>query len=476
MKRTILVSCEDDEKRVVIVEDNNVVEVFIERSSEEYVAGNIYLGKVVTMMPSLDAAFIDIGLERSAYLPFAEMVTPLAEKKPRTFKKGDSIIVQVMKDPIGTKGAKCTMDVSFPGRYLVYKPFDKRLGVSKSIDDRDTRSHLRTLFRSAATDAPRGGYIVRTEAKHADEKTLQREITYLTRLWNDVQTAAKRHKAPALIRQEFGVVFKVIRDKMTQELDALIMDSLDEYEATVAYVNMVSPEYAKRIRLHTGRIPLFKQHNVESVFDKIMRQKIFLPSGGYIIIQEAESLCAIDVNSGGGRGASFEETIIKTNREAVQEVALQLRLRNIGGIIVIDFIDMMKRAHRQLIIDELTKAMKYDKAKITILPITALGLVEMTRQRKRESIASFLSEICPACTGTGRVYSRETLFYKIRREIKEIMAHSPRGKLTITLNPYCNSFFDPRHIKQLKRGITVPIKLVFNETVRIGEYSVIHDI
>jgi ribonuclease G len=471
MERTILVNLEDQETKVAILEDGEVVEIFIDRDQETKLVGNIYIAVVEKVMKNLEAVFVNIGLDKSCYLPFNEVMDVDQNYVPK-MKKGDRILVQVIKDPISTKGARCTTNISLPGRYLVFKPFDAKpsVGVSRSIVDVKERDRVRSIIKNA--DIKQGSFIIRTEASGADEKFLLREVEYLKELWKKIEAKIKPSKPLSLIHKDFGIVFKIVRDKMTQETKAVIIDSMDEYQAVASFVKMLSPESLEKVIHYTGKTPLFESHGVDKVLNRITKQKIYLKSGGYIIIQEAESLCAIDVNTGRTKGSSLEETILKTNLEALEEIALQLRLRNIGGIIVIDFVDMYKREHRDLLLQELKKATRYDKARIKILPVTALGLVEMTRQRKTESVLSFLSDECPVCHGTGRINSKETVYFKIRRELKNMGDRLSGKSVTLGLNPYFKDFFNPKQLKKLEQGLDVSIKLNFLDKIFINDYEI----
>jgi ribonuclease G len=472
MERTILVNLDDQETKVAILEDGEVVEIFIDRDQETKLVGNIYIGLVEKVMKNLEAVFVNIGLDKSCYLPFMEIYDVDQQGIPR-MKKGDRILVQVIKDPISMKGARCTTNISLPGRYLVYKPFDSKpsVGVSRSIVDVKERDRVRSIIKNIKVEE--GSFIIRTEASGADEKFLLREVEYLTDLWKKIDAKIKPStKSLSLIHKDFGIVFKIVRDKMTQETKAVIIDSLDEYQAVASFVKMLSPESLEKVIRYTSKTPLFESYGVDKVLNRITKQRIYLKSGGYIIIQEAESLCAIDVNTGRTKGKSLEETILKSNLEAVEEIALQLRLRNIGGIIVIDFVDMYKKEHKDLLLQELRKATKYDKARIKILPVTALGLVEMTRQRKTESVLSFLSDECPLCHGVGRINSKETVYFKIRRELKNMGERLNGKKVSLGLNPYFKDFFNSKQLKKLEQGLDINIHLEFLDKIHINDYEI----
>jgi len=447
-KREILVNCSPEETRVGVVEDDKLIELLIERTESEKIVGNIYKGRVENVLPGISSAFANIGLEKNAYLYVSDVI-PTGKRNPssqieKMIARNDIVMLQVAKEAIGTKGVKVTMDVSLPGRFLVYMPMAEHLGVSKNIEDRKERDRLRTIVESCAPE--KGGVIIRTEAEGAEEQALRREMAYLIRLWDNVQRRYENAPIPSLVHRDLGLVFQTVRDVFTESTSIFLVDSRSEYRDLMDFLDSISPELKSRVKLYEGKTPLFQAFNIESQIEKIRSARVDLPSGGYIIIQEAEGLCAIDVNTGKFTGKrSQEETVTATNVEAAEEVARQLRLRNIGGIIVIDFIDMRHARNRQKVMEALAHYVRDDRAKIKILPITRLGLIEMTRERKRESLFALLGEACPQCHASGRVLSRDSMYIRLKREILMLTHGRPGEHIKLFLSPPVAHYFQERH-------------------------------
>ena len=385
---------------MAVVDNNELIELLIERTESEKIVGNIYKGRVENVLPGISSAFVNVGLEKNAYLYVSDVI-PTGSHQPspnieKMITRNDIVMLQVAKEAIGTKGVKVTMDISLPGRFLVYMPLAEHLGVSKNIEDRKERDRLRTVVESCAPE--KGGVIIRTEAEGADEEALRREMQYLIKLWDSIQKRFEAAAIPSLVHRDLGLVFQTVRDVFTENTSIFLVDSRTEHRDLLDFLDSISPETQKTggQALMKGRHRFLpgKPFNIESQIEKIRSARVDLPSGGYIIIQEAEGLCAIDVNTVKFTGKrSQEETVTATNVEAAEEVARQLRLRNIGGIIVIDFIDMRHARNRQKVMEALAHYVKDDRAKIKILPITRLGLIEMTRERKRESLFALLGEL-----------------------------------------------------------------------------------
>ncbi len=445
-KREILVSCSREETRVAVVEDQQLIELLVERSEAAKIVGNIYKGRVENVLPGISSAFVNVGLEKNAYLYVSDVVPKgrqVSSQIEKMINRNEVIMVQVAKEAIGTKGVKVTMDISLPGRHLVYMPLAEHIGVSKNIENRQERDRLRTVIESCAPEV--GGVIIRTEAEGADEQALRREMAYLIRLWGIVQKEFEKAQTPALIHRDLGLVFQTVRDVFTENTSIFMVDSRSEFRDLLDFLDNVSPELKSRVKLYEAKTPLFQAFNIEPQIEKIRSARVDLPSGGYIIIQEAESLCAIDVNTGKFTGKrSQEETVTATNVEAARESARQLRLRNIGGIIVIDFIDMRHARNRQKVMETLANCTHDDRAKIKILPITRLGLIEMTRERKRESLFALLGEACPQCHASGRVLSKDSMYIKIKREIMNTTQGRPGNVIKLFLNPHVAQYFQER--------------------------------
>ncbi len=437
-KKEIFVNCSPEETRVALMENNKLIELLIERSESEKIVGNIYKGRIENVLPGISSAFVNIGLEKNAYLYVSDVIPTKGHNPSSQIEKmiarNEVIMLQVAKEAIGTKGVKVTMDISLPGRFLVYMPMAEHIGVSKNIEDRKERDRLRTIVESCAPK--QGGVIIRTEGEGADEQALRREMAYLIRLWENIQRRFESSQAPALVHRDLGLVFQTVRDIFNENTGIFMVDSRSEYRDLMDFLDSISPELKSRVKLYEGKTPLYQAFNIEPQIEKIRDARADLPSGGYIIIQEAEGLCAIDVNTGKFTGKrSQEETVTATNVEAAQEVARQLRLRNIGGIIVIDFIDMRHARNRQKVMEALADYTAEDRAKIKILPITRLGLIEMTRERKRESLFALLGELCPQCHASGRVLSRDSLFIKVKREILRLTHGRAGDQIKLFLSP-----------------------------------------
>jgi ribonuclease G len=452
LKKEIIVNRTFEESRVAVLESGKLFNLFIERRESKKILNNVYRGRVQNIVPALSSAFVDIGFGRSAYLDVGDILKERRDEK-NIIKTGQDIMVQVYKEPIHNKGAKVTMNISLPGRFLVYMPFSNNIGVSKSIEDKHECNRLKSLIIKLKKNVP-GGIIIRTEAEEATEAEIKKEMEHLTRLWTSITERFDGAKPMSLIHKDLGLVFQTVRDYFSDDV-LMRIDSQKELKDVTDFVRVVSPEFLDRIVFYDGRTPIFKEYGIEEEIKKLRSNKVWLGSGGYLIIQEAESLCAIDVNSGKFTTKSTQEdTAIITNLEAAEEIARQLRLRNIGGIIVIDFIDMKKASNRQKVLEKLREAAKVDKAKIEIWPITRLGLIEMTRERKRKSLFSLLSDICPVCHGLGLVLSKESIFINICNEIKQLKIDGYDGKIKIKLNIDVVEYFMKRkaRLKELFGG------------------------
>jgi len=447
------------ETRVALVENGQVAELYVERSSDRGIAGNIYKGRVVRVLPGMQAAFVDINLEKAAFLYVSDVHHPM-EDMERLFlsscnvstepKEGDEerepfeqeleevmdlqrsyvdtpiedrlqesqdILVQVAKEPIGHKGARITTHITLPGRNLVFMPTMDHVGVSRRIENEKERKRLRELM--CAIKPAHCGFIVRTAAEGAEPEKLQAEMEFLVKLWQSIQRRAEHAPAPSLVYQELDITLRAVRDLFTKEVDRLVIDSESEYRKILNFTEAFMPSLQNGVELHEGDEPIFDAYGIEMEVQRALSKKIWLKSGGYIVIEMTEALTAVDVNTGRYVGKrNLEETILKTNLEAVKEIAYQLRLRNIGGIIIIDFIDMEKEGNREKIFNALKDAMKRDKSKTNILHMSELGLIEMTRKRTKESIGRVLCEPCFYCEGEGHLKSKQTVCYEILRELE----------------------------------------------------------
>ncbi|MDR2399163.1 MAG: Rne/Rng family ribonuclease [Endomicrobium sp.] len=475
MNKEIVVNRNLEETKVAVLEDGKLFDLFIERRESKKILNNIYKGRVQNIVPALGSAFIDIGFGKSAYLGIDDIIASREEKSiENMIKVGQEVMVQVYKEPINTKGPKVTMDISLPGRLLVYMPFSNNIGISKNIGCEKEHDRLKMIISVIKKDIP-GGIIIRTEAEDADESEIKSEIKYLTRLWSSIVSRFSDAKPMSLIHKDLGVVFQTIRDYFSDDVSLMHIDSPKEFKDVTEFVKIVSPEFLDRIVLYDGKVSIFKTYGIEGEIKRLRSNKARLASGGYLIIQEAESLCAIDVNSGKFTAKNFQEdTATITNVEASAEIARQIRLRNIGGIIVIDFIDMKKADNRQKILDRLREATKGDKAKIKIWPITKLGLIEMTRQRKRESLFSLLGDTCPVCRGLGLVLSKESIFINVCDEIEQLNFDEYHGRVRIKLHPDVIDYFKERK-SRLKELFNADFEIKTSHKVAREEYQIVFE-
>ncbi len=452
MKKTILVSAESGETRVAVLESKtkggktDVAELYMERRGRRSIVGNIYKGKVDNVLPGMEAAFVDIGLERNGFLHVDEIVLPGGEQAPKRgrgsgrrinelIKPGQEILVQVVKDPLKSKGARLSMNVSVAGRYLVYAPQGSGVGVSRRLSDKE-RDRLRKMVDR--TYKGPGGLIVRTAAHGAKKSDFVREISYLQKLNEVLDRRSEESKAPAMVFQEADLSVRVLRDVFLNEFEKAIIDSEKQYERVISFFQRTAPELVEGVELYKGTKPLFEKWGIDKEIESTLNRRVDLPSGGYLIIDYAEALTVIDVNSGSftGRGkGGLEETITKVNTEAAEEAVRQLRLRDIGGIIVIDFIDMARASNRDKVLKTMRKALDADKSKSYVVEVSPLGLVEMTRQNVTDGVREILTELCPTCHGEGVVLSAETVALEGLRKMREIAAEQSEEAFLVRVNP-----------------------------------------
>ncbi len=493
MAKQILINAAPWETRIAVLEDTALVELYVERGRDHGIAGNVYKGKVVRVLPGMQAAFVDIGLEKAAFLHASDLAVPeelpgdpadevaleaepdgdddAAAPRPRRrtaplppieerLAKGHELLVQVAKEPMGSKGARGTAHVSLPGRYLVLMPGTRHLGISRRIENPEERDRLRAIVEAERPDD--GGFIVRTACEGATRREIHDDIRFLTRLWARVRKAAESAPAPALIHQDLDLPLRVVRDLFTHEVERLTVDEAADHARVLEFVEATMPRLAGRVHHYQGATPMFEQHGVESKIARALDRRVWLKSGGYLVIEQTESLTAIDVNTGRYVGKrSQEETVLRTNLEAAKQVVAQLRLRNLGGIIVIDFIDMEDPANRAKVFDTLQEAMRADKARTNILRISELGLVEMTRKRTRESLGQLLTSPCPHCEGTGGARSVETVAYDALRRARHAAAvHPGTSPLVLRVHPDVADFLTvsgARSLEALETSIGRPV-------------------
>ena len=429
----ILINVTPQETRVALITNGVVQELHIERAQSRGLAGNIYIGKVARVLPGMQSAFIDIGLERAAFLHVADIWEEHHNgAPPRPIEKilsdGQPLMVQVVKDPIGTKGARLSTQISIAGRLVVYLPQDPHIGISQRIEDETERQNLREKLQQLLPPDETGGFIIRTVAESATEAELLGDVQYLRKLWHDMRVRGSTSGAPTLLYQDLSLAQRVLRDFIHEDIGRIVIDSRENYAKLQAFGSEYMPNVLPRLEHYTGERPLFDLYNVEDEIQKALARRVGLKSGGYLIVDQTEAMTTIDVNTGGFVGVrNFDDTIFKTNLEAAQVIARQLRLRNLGGIIVIDFIDMENEEHKSAVLAELQKALSRDRTKMTLNGFTALGLVEMTRKRTRESLEHILCESCPTCDGRGVVKTARSVCYEILREIlREARQFNPR--------------------------------------------------
>ena len=420
MSEEILINVTPRETRVAVVASGVVQELLVERSSGRGLVGNIYMGRVARVLPGMQSAFIDVGLERAAFLHVADIWENREGARPieKVLAEGQPVLVQVVKDPIGSKGARLSTQISLAGRLLVYLPHDSHIGISQRIEDESGRAQLRDRLKELLPGDEKGGFILRTLAEAASEDELRADLGYLRNLWCTIRERSQSSQAPQILYQDLSLAQRVLRDMVGAQTQRVLVDSRENHQKLAAFAQGYMPQLVARIEHYTGERPLFELYNVEDEIERALSRRVDLKSGGYLIIDQTEAMTTIDVNTGGYVGSrNFDDTIFKTNLEAAQAIARQLRLRNLGGIIVLDFIDMQSEEHRTAVLEEFKRALARDRSRVTVNGFTALGLVEMTRKRTRESLAHILCEPCPTCGGRGEVKTADTVCYEILREI-----------------------------------------------------------
>ena len=423
MNEQILINVTPQETRVAIAEQGAVQELHVERAEARGIVGNVYLGRVCRVLPGMQSAFVEIGLARAAFLHVADIWMAKSEEgvvRPieKILSEGQTLLVQVVKDPIGSKGARLSTQVSIAGRLLVYLPQDPHIGISQRIEDEAEREQLREKLHSLIPESESGGFIVRTVAETASDAELEADIEYLVTLWKQIQESARSAAPQAVLYQDLSLATRVLRDLVNDTTERIIVDSRETHAKLAEFAQRYTTKAVPILEHYQGERPLFDLFGVEDEIEKALARRVDLKSGGYIIVDQTEALTTVDVNTGGFvSGRSFDDTIFKTNLEATQAIARQLRLRNLGGIIIVDFIDMDTAEHRDAVLAEFKKALAKDRTRVTVNGFTQLGLVEMTRKRTRESLAHVLCQPCPVCEGRGALKTPQTICYEILREI-----------------------------------------------------------
>jgi ribonuclease G len=467
VSKQILINATPWETRVAILERTTLVELYVERPGEHGIAGHLYKGRVTRVLPGMQAAFVDIGLEKAAFLHASDLggdasippPLPAGEDDEATLEagaappaprvapapiqerlaKGDELLVQVAKEPIGTKGARITTHVSLPGRYLVFTPGSRHVGISRRIEDPAERERLHAICTEERPED--AGVIVRTACEGASKREIRQDVRFLTRLWARVRRLADETAAPALVHGDLDLVLRVVRDSFTADVERLTIDRPHDHARVLDFVREFLPRLAPRVHLYQGTTPLFEQHGIETKILRALDRRVWLKSGGYLIFDQTESLTTVDVNTGRYVGKTSQaETMVRTNLEAAEQVVQQLRLRNIGGIIVIDFIDMEDPVDRTRVVDALQEATRQDRARANVHRISELGLVQMTRKRTRESLEQLLTTPCPHCHGLGRVRSCETLAHAALRALQREIGLHGAAPATLRVHPDVAAF------------------------------------
>jgi ribonuclease G len=484
MPHEILINVTPQETRVAMLEQGVVQELHVERASARGLVGNIYLGRVARVLPGMQSAFVEIGLERAAFLHIADIWEHRqnghgGDQRPieRILHEGQALLVQVIKDPIGTKGARLSTQVSLAGRLLVFLPQDSHIGISQRIEAEADRETLRAKLTGLLPEGTTGGFIIRTMAETASDREMAGDIDYLTKLWRDLTERSREIAAPALLYQDLNLAQRVLRDMAVEETTRILVDSRETFGRMQEFAQQYTPALVDKIGHHVGDRPLFDIGGVEDEIQKALARRVDLKSGGYLIIDQTEALTTIDVNTGGFVGGrSFDDTIFKTNLEAAQVIARQLRLRNLGGIIIIDFIDMENSDHRAAVLAELNRALEKDRTRLTVNGFTQLGLVEMTRKRTRESLAHVLCEPCPVCQGRGELKTAQTVCYEILREIvRESKQFNAREFRILASQAVIDMFLDEesQSLAQLGDFIGKPVSLQVETLYTQEQYDIV---
>ena len=485
----ILINWAPQETRVALIENGAVQELHIERALERGLVGNVYLGKVARVLPGMQSAFIDIGLERAAFLHVADLHTAHPPHRgdggspvpiERQVFEGQHLMVQVVKDPIGTKGARLSTQISVAGRMLVFLPQDNHIGISQKIGSAETREQLRarmTALVGKPEDGGGGGFILRTNAEEATDAELADDIAYLRKAWARIRQGATTRPAGSLLYQDLSLAERVLRDLVNEQTQSIRIDSRLQFERLKAFGEAYTPTAVARLQHYRGERPIFDLYNVDEEIGRALARRVDLKSGGYLIVDQTEALTTIDVNTGGFVGArNFDETIFKTNLEAALAIARQLRLRNLGGIIIVDFIDMLRDDHRHAVLHEFRKQLAKDRTKTTVSGFTQLGLVEMTRKRTRESLAHQLCQPCPICEGRGQVKTARTICYDILREIlREARQFDPKEFRVLASASVVEMLLDEEsaHLADLSAFIGKPVSLTAEPGMRPEQYDIV---
>ncbi len=485
MSDELLINVTPQETRVATIENGMLQEVIIERASKRGLVGNVYKGKVCRVLPGMQAAFLEIGLQRTAFLHLSDIVISDEQKKSSeleltindVLRDGQEILVQVVKDPMGTKGARLTTNITIPARYLVYMPNSKHIGVSQKLEGEEERNRLKDLIKSQRDDSEKGGYIIRTVAEGISEQSVESDMLFLKKIWQCIIENNKATSAGNLVYGDLPLAMRVMRDMADIHIDAIRIDSKETYEKVLKFAEKFIPELAPGIEYYPGERPLFDLFGVEDEIQRALQSKIELKSGGYLIIDQTEAMTTVDINTGGYVGSrNLEETIFKTNLEATQSIVRQLRLRNLGGIIILDFIDMQDPEHKRQVLRSFERALEKDHAKTCITEVSNLGLIEMTRKRTRESLEHILCEACPVCNGRGTIKTVETVAFEIFREIIREARQFDTEKLLVLTSKDVGEFLmdeESSAIAELEEFLQRSIQFKMDDEYNQEQYDVV---
>ncbi|MFW6022148.1 MAG: Rne/Rng family ribonuclease [Halanaerobiaceae bacterium] len=486
MSRQIIINSGIREKRAAVLINGRLEDIFLEQDTYDQIAGNLYRGRVKDVLPGMQAAFVDIGIDRNAFLHINDLYPLLDKEKMDLWQKnkmaiqqvlqpGQEIMIQIIKESIGSKGPKATCKISIPGRYFVLMPYESRINISRKITNNNERERLKSLT-ARLTDYDYG-VIIRTNAMERSQEELERDLDYLLHIWETIQKDFENKKAPSLIYRHVGLIRQVVRDYLSTDVDKVVIDSEKDYEYIVRLLKRIAPHLRNRIYLYERATPIFVNYGVEKELHKVLNRKVWLNSGGYIIIDKTEALVSIDVNTGKYTGKkNLQETVFKTNIEAAREIARQLRIRDIGGIIIIDFIDMTMKEHQDKVLETLTKELNKDKTKTALLGLTQLGLVEMTRKKVREGFGELMQKECPYCEGSGMVMSESSMALKIIREITELKVEEHFSAILLELHPRVGAVLigsGGEKLKELEDELEIDIYISGNDELHIEDYNII---
>ncbi len=478
MSKEIVVNGRGLETRIAILEDRRLVEIIYERDFSTNIVGNIYKGRVQTVLPGMQAAFVDIGLEKNVFIHARDLTTIVEQKNFRiedVIQPGQGLLIQVTKESLGDKGPRGTCKLNLAGRYLVLLNKGQHIGISRRISDQEERGRLKEIAQGLLPDDL--GVIVRTVAKNKSKEDIKRDLDLLLSIWDKIQKDNCNYKAPYLIYNNINAIKQVIRDKFTKKIDRLIIDNKSDYHQASKLIDSISPRLNTRVYCYDHPKPVFDHYNIEEEIKVVLERKVSLKCGGYIVIDNTEALTAIDVNTGSYVGKdNLEDTVVKTNQEAAKEIAKQLRLRDIGGIIIIDFIDMQLGEDQQIILRTLEEELAKDKTKTTILGLTKLGLVEMTRKKEKERLGEFLQQECPYCKGKARVLSEETIFLEAIRRIKEVSWKNRGEAIFLEAHPKISARLigsRGEHLENLEKRLNKYIYVKGNKELHIESINII---